>query len=151
MNLDNACRYLGCWGTGSGDMRATKEVPRMVDNFIQVTEPVEELEPSPCTPCPVTAPNDICQVLDGKCAGRSRIPPAVTIIVGTQCILFGLFGVVLTFLFATAGCVHDIGKTEGAWYSVSMVYAVLSVTAKTTLEISFLVMLAQISESTNGA
>ena len=25
MNLDDACRYLGYWGTGNGDMRATKE------------------------------------------------------------------------------------------------------------------------------
>jgi len=28
MNLDDACRYLECWGTGNGDMRATKEVVR---------------------------------------------------------------------------------------------------------------------------
>jgi len=28
MNLDDACRYLGYWGTGKGDMRATKEVVR---------------------------------------------------------------------------------------------------------------------------
>jgi len=26
MNLDDACRYLGYWGAGNGDMRATKEV-----------------------------------------------------------------------------------------------------------------------------
>jgi len=26
MNLDDVCRYLGYWGTGNGDMRATKEV-----------------------------------------------------------------------------------------------------------------------------
>jgi len=26
MNLDDACRYLGHWSTGNGDMRATKEV-----------------------------------------------------------------------------------------------------------------------------
>jgi len=26
MNRDDACRYLGYWGTGNGDMRATKEV-----------------------------------------------------------------------------------------------------------------------------
>jgi len=25
MNLDDACRYLGYWGTGNGDMRATKK------------------------------------------------------------------------------------------------------------------------------
>jgi len=28
MNLDDACRYLGYWGTGNGDMRAAKEVVR---------------------------------------------------------------------------------------------------------------------------
>jgi len=28
INLDDACRYLGYWGTGNGDMRATKEVFR---------------------------------------------------------------------------------------------------------------------------
>jgi len=28
MNLDDECRYLGYWGTGNGDMRATKEVVR---------------------------------------------------------------------------------------------------------------------------
>ena len=27
-NLDDACRYLGYWGTGNGHMRATKEVVR---------------------------------------------------------------------------------------------------------------------------
>jgi len=28
LNLDDACRYLGYWGTGNGNMRATKEVVR---------------------------------------------------------------------------------------------------------------------------
>ena len=28
MNLDDACRYLGYWITGNGDIRATKEVVR---------------------------------------------------------------------------------------------------------------------------
>jgi len=28
MNLDDACRYLGYWGTGNSNMRATKEVVR---------------------------------------------------------------------------------------------------------------------------
>jgi len=28
MNFDDACRCLGYWGTGNGDMRATKEVVR---------------------------------------------------------------------------------------------------------------------------
>jgi len=28
MILDDTCRYLGYWGTGNGDMRATKEVVR---------------------------------------------------------------------------------------------------------------------------
>jgi len=29
MILDDACRYLGYWGTGNSDMRATKEVVRL--------------------------------------------------------------------------------------------------------------------------
>ena len=28
MNLDDACRYLGYWGTGNGDVKATKEAVR---------------------------------------------------------------------------------------------------------------------------
>jgi len=28
MNLDEACRYLGYWGTGNGDMSVTKKVVR---------------------------------------------------------------------------------------------------------------------------
>jgi len=28
INFDDACRYLKCWGTGNGEMRATKEVVR---------------------------------------------------------------------------------------------------------------------------
>ena len=28
MNLNDACRYLGYWGTGNGNLRATKEVVR---------------------------------------------------------------------------------------------------------------------------
>ena len=28
MDLDDACRYLGYWGLGNGDMRATKELVR---------------------------------------------------------------------------------------------------------------------------
>jgi len=28
MDLDDKCRYLGYWGTGNGNMRATKEVVR---------------------------------------------------------------------------------------------------------------------------
>ena len=28
MNLNDECRYLGYWGAGNGDMRATKQVVR---------------------------------------------------------------------------------------------------------------------------
>jgi len=28
MNLGDGCRYVGYWGTGNGDMKATKEVVR---------------------------------------------------------------------------------------------------------------------------
>jgi len=28
LNINDTCRYLGYWGTGNGDMRATREVVR---------------------------------------------------------------------------------------------------------------------------
>jgi len=37
MNIDDACRYLGYWGTGNGNMRATKEVVRQKNPLQHVT------------------------------------------------------------------------------------------------------------------
>jgi len=118
----------------------------MRDNYTTVTENVV-VQPAPqCTSCPLTAHNDMCQVLDSKCAGRSVIPGAVFYIVYTQCFLFALFGVVLTLQLCIAPTVHGPEQAKEAWYFVSMIYAVLSVTAKTALEIGFLVMLTQMPE-----
>jgi len=119
-------------------------------NIVQVPVIINHVE---CNACPTTAPNDVCKIdKDGKCAGRSEIPPAVLFIVGSQCLAFASFGVVITMQFVISFAIHDKKddppNSEAAWYAVAMVYAVLSVTAKITLEIGFLVMLSQMPETT---
>jgi len=119
----------------------TTEIANTTTRTVEIlAAPVPE-----CTPCPITAPHDTCQILDSKCAGRSVIPSAVYYIVYTQCFLFALFGVVLTVQLCIASTVH--GKETEAWYFVSLIYAVLSVTAETALEVGFLVMISQMPES----
>jgi len=132
--------------TQSGNLTVVTPTTTMRDNYTTVTENVDVPTAPQCTSCPLTAPNDMCQVLDSKCAGRSVIPGAVFYIVYTQCLLFALFGVVLTLQLCIAPTVHGPEQAEEAWYFVSMVYAILSVTAKTALEIGFLVMLTQMPE-----
>jgi hypothetical protein len=122
-------------------------VTTRVENTTTSTREVAAAPVPPCKACPVTAPNNMCQIIDSKCAGRSVIPPAVFFIVYTQCLIFGLFGVVLTFQLIGASRVKGPADEKRAWYSVSMIYAVLSVTAKTSLEVGFLVMLSQMPES----
>jgi len=39
MNLGDACRYLGYWGTGNGNMRATKKVVRQ--KIIAARDPIK--------------------------------------------------------------------------------------------------------------
>jgi len=113
-------------------------------NSTETPKPVE-----PCTVCPTTGKDNYCQLDDeSKCTGRTQIPSAVSFIVASQCLAFALFGVVLTAQFALSFGQHGERKVKSAWYTVSMVYAVLSVTAKTSLEIGFLVMLSQMPEST---
>jgi len=118
-----------------------------VENTTTVTREVPAAPAPPCKACPVTAPNNMCQIIDSKCAGRSVIPPAVFFIVYIQCLIFGLFGVILTFQLIGASHVKGPDDERRAWYSVSKIYAVLSVTAKTSLEVGFLVMLSQMPES----
>ena len=104
-----------------------------------------------CQSCPITAPDDMCKIADGKCVGRSNIPPAVSYIVFAQCFLFASFGIVQTIQYVFSSMVNSEEDREKFWYGVSIAYAVLSVTAKTTLEIAFLAMLAQMPESVVGA
>jgi len=134
----------------------TSTVVISTPNIVQVPIIIPDIIHVECNACPTTAPNDVCKIDDdGKCAGRSEIPPAVLFIVGSQCLAFALFGVVITIQLMIAPMIHDkkddSSNSEGAWYSVAMVYAVLSVTAKTTLEIGFLVMLSQMPESAHRA
>lgn len=104
-----------------------------------------------CQSCPITAPDDMCKIADGKCVGRSNIPPAVSYIVFAQCFLFASFGIVQTIQYVFSSMVETPAERQNAWYAVSIAYAVLSVVAKTTLEIAFLAMLAQMPESVVSA
>jgi hypothetical protein len=45
-----------------------------------------------------------------------------------------------------SGNVHGKQGAAEAWYTVALAYAVLSVSAKTALEVGFLVMLTQMPE-----
>ena len=104
-----------------------------------------------CKACPTEAPDNMCKIKENECVGRSNIPPAVTYIVFAQCFLFASFGIVQSLQYALSSGVTDNKQKENAWYEVSIAYAVLSVTAKTTLEIAFLAMLAQMPESVVSA
>jgi len=66
MNLDDACRYLGYWGTGNGDMRATKEVVRLKINAAR-----DLIKSHPLTPELAT------EILTSKGMGVFRFPAAL--------------------------------------------------------------------------
>jgi hypothetical protein len=103
----------------------------------------------PCKACPIKGHDDFCKISDdGMCTGRNQIPSAVGFIVASQGLAFAMFGVVLTIQFIFAPGQHGEAKCQSAWYTVSIMYAVLSVTAKTSLEVGFIVMLTQMPEST---
>ena len=99
-----------------------------------------------CVTCPLKSEAGVCEAREGLCQGQNDIPAAVVWILATQCILFGLFGVVQTLQLLLSGNVHGQQGAAEAWYTMSFSYAVLSVTAKTTLEIGFLFMLSQMPE-----
>jgi len=104
-----------------------------------------------CVTCPLKSEEGVCEAREGLCQGQNEIPAAVMWILATQCILFGLFGVVQTLQLLLSGNVHGQQGAAEAWYTVSLSYAVLSVTAKTTLEIGFLFMLTQMPEELDFA
>jgi len=99
-----------------------------------------------CVTCPLKSEQGVCEAREGLCQGQNDIPPAVLAILVTQCLLFGLFGVVQTLQVLLSGNVHGKQGAAEAWYTVSPAYAVLSVSAKTALEVGFLVMLTQMPE-----
>jgi len=103
---------------------------------------------TPCSPCPTTGQGDFCRLgEESECTGRNQIPSAVSFIVGSQCLAFAMFGVVLTAQLAFSPTIHGEEHVKSAWFSVAVAYSVLSVTAKTSLEIGFLVMLTQMPQS----
>jgi len=104
-----------------------------------------------CVNCPLKSKQGMCEARHGLCQGQNDIPDVVLIILSTQCLLFGLFGDVQTLQLLLSGNVHGQQESAEAWYTVALAYAVLSVTAKTTLEIEFLVMLTQMPEKLDCA
>ena len=116
----------------------------IVQNSTEAPSPVSQ-----CTECLIKGQDDFCRLDDNsECTGRNQIPSAVTFIMASQCLAFALFGVVLTAQLAFSFGQHGTEKVKSAWYNVAVVYSLLSVTAKTSLEIGFLVMLSQMPEST---
>jgi hypothetical protein len=101
--------------------------------------------------CPTTGSADVCELAAGTCQGRNDIPAAVRWIVATQCLLFGLFGLVQSLQIYRMRSVSTREQARSAWLRVSYYYAILSVTAKSVLEIGFLVMLSQMPGSVRTA
>jgi len=99
-----------------------------------------------CDTCPLKSEQGVCEAREGLCQGQNDIPEAVLAIVATQCLLFAFFGVVQTVQVLLSGNVHGKQGAAEAWYTVALAYAVLSVTAKTALEVGFLFMLTQMPE-----
>jgi len=104
-----------------------------------------------CKKCPLVADGGLCEARDGLCQGQNDIPSAVQAILGVQALLFGLFGVVQTVQLFLVTRVRGAAAAEEAWYAAALAYAVLSVTAKTALEIGFLVMLTQMPSDVTSA
>jgi len=101
-----------------------------------------------CESCPTAPPDELCEVRAGLCEGRNNIPKVVPYIIITQGGLFASFGVVQLVQLVWSRGVCSASGAAVAWHRVSLAYAVLSVSAKTALEVGFLVMLAQMPEST---
>jgi cytosine/uracil/thiamine/allantoin permease len=83
------------------------------------------------------------QAID-DCQNPSTMPPEVAIVIGLQCALFSLFGLVLTM--QTVQIVRaptlDPQQVQYIWKSVSWYYSLLSISAKLILEWGFIALLA---------
>ena len=73
-----------------------------------------------------------------------QMPAAVDVIFWSQFILFTIFGVVcsIQFVLAYIKPVSRVEDIQNRWHHVSVCYGILSVSAKTILEIGFLLLLA---------
>ena len=94
-----------------------------------------------------TCPSDRCEVKDAACQGKNEIPPAVVFIVASQCLLFASFGLVQTWQILFAQHVSTRVEAHVTWRKVTLYYSILSVVAKCTLEIGFIIMLQQMPTS----
>ena len=104
-----------------------------------------------CDKCGTTSAAEctmsFCELKGGICRGLNEIPAAVPYIVGTQGVLFALFGVVQSSQLWAARNVKDHQEMRMAWHTVTLWYSILSVVAKCSLEIGFLVMLRQMPKT----
>ena len=76
---------------------------------------------------------------------KSRIPDVIKYILTSQFVLFTLFGVVnsMQYILANFGKQRSAQEQRNAWNFVSQCYAVLSVTAKTMLQVGFVWYVAE--------
>ena len=91
---------------------------------------------------------DYCELVGSTCQGRNEIPDVVPYIIGTQCLFFALFGVVQSWQLMQARGVLTSEQAHMAWHTSTLWYSILSVVAKCTLEIGFLIMLRQMPTTT---
>ena len=91
---------------------------------------------------------DYCELVGSTCQGRNEIPDVVPYIIGTQCLFFALFGVVQSWQLMQARSVLTSEQAQMAWHTSTLWYSILSVVAKCTLEIGFLIMLRQMPTTT---
>jgi len=78
------------------------------------------------------------------CQNPRSMPPEVAIVIALQCILFSLFGVVLTVQAAiiARAPMLDPQQSQYIWRTVSWYYSLLSISAKLVLEWGFIALLA---------
>jgi len=83
------------------------------------------------------------QAID-DCQNPSTMPPEVAIVIGLQCALFSLFGLVLTMqtVQIVRAPMLNPQQVQYIWKSVSWYYSLLSISAKLILEWGFIALLA---------
>jgi len=78
------------------------------------------------------------------CQNPTNMPPEILIVISVECLLFSLFGVVLTWQAANILLAKhlDALTVQALWTNVSGWYSILSVSAKLALEWGFIRLLA---------
>jgi len=87
---------------------------------------------------------------NSDCQNPSKMPPEIIIVIGLECLLFSLFGVVLTLQAISVARAPSLDPfvVQSLWRRVSGWYSVLSLSAKLVLEWGFIVLLVQTDAQT---